>query len=815
MLRYGFFNSENGDRTYDANDMGRLFDGIIRDGVFLYSGEHLEANDGNPWPLQVMSMNDPNVRAVQVAPGRAWFNGTWTDLSRDEAGQPALYLPINENTTGSTRYDYVVLIIDKRSVSSGRNNSIRVLQNSPEYGSGSSDIHTYVLAKITVGDRVSYISDQNIELFVGRDVCTVDGVDYPAAPFVTAPLEKVGIEPLFAYWYGQTNQLIDAAIDAYFEGLTVTTKPEDIGGGIGVCSTAAATTTKTATIQDYKLTPAGRFSIRFVNDVPSSATLNISDGTNYTGAKPIWRKNTPIGADVIKANNLVTFVYDPTTATTYPNGRYLVAAIDSAEEGGLAYDNIVYADIINLQANITPGIIYTELVTNQKNILYCLFDHYTRIIYTLHKKPVDSSVAYFVGFDSTNNAISLCTMDSNGGISYTSIPVGGSTPTWNDIKPSGGIPTSDLADDTNSKWGMGFGTCTTGQATSAKTVSITGYKLVKDGFVAIRFTNAVNGGATLSINSQTAKAIYHAGSALQNGVIRAGDTCIFAYDGSYYQLVAIVPSGAVVLELTKSGSNVYLDMTFANAYAAFTSPWSTYLLLQIDTGVPLLMRPSKVDSVNSTISVEAIVGTTLYTATLSPVTGQAQMSGTLTQTTVNEDFSVTFTYSAGSYSCDKTPAQIAAALTAGTPIALQIDGNYSGFLKSADQYSAVFYMYDMDDHWPVFRQYYLSSDGTVTTYEFEPAQNTTIQNVSGSTPTINPNANKIYECGELSSLTIGSTAVYDDFTIRFTSGSTATTFSAPSWMIMPDGFSVEANTRYEINVSDGYAVVASWAVSSS
>jgi hypothetical protein len=31
-------------------------------------------------------------------------------------------------------------------------------------------------------------------------------------------------------------------------------------------------------------------------------------------------------------------------------------------------------------------------------------------------------------------------------------------------------------------------------------------------------------------------------------------------------------------------------------------------------------------------------------------------------------------------------------------------------------------------------------------------------------------------------------------------------------MIMPDGFSVEANKRYEINVLDGYAAVGAWAV---
>ena len=38
MLRYGFYNSVNGDRKYEAEDMGRLFDGIIQDGVFYSVG---------------------------------------------------------------------------------------------------------------------------------------------------------------------------------------------------------------------------------------------------------------------------------------------------------------------------------------------------------------------------------------------------------------------------------------------------------------------------------------------------------------------------------------------------------------------------------------------------------------------------------------------------------------------------------------------------------------------------------------------------------------------------------------------------------
>ena len=88
-----------------------------------------------------------------------------------------------------------------------------------------------------------------------------------------------------------------------------------------------------------------------------------------------------------------------------------------------------------------------------------------------------------------------------------------------------------------------------------------------------------------------------------------------------------------------------------------------------------------------------------------------------------------------------------------------------------------------------------------------------VETVTGTTPSITAAANTIYKCGEITSLTISSFPATGEFTVIFTSGSTPTTFTEPSGMVMPDGFSVEANKRYEINVSDGYAVVASWAVS--
>ena len=91
---------------------------------------------------------------------------------------------------------------------------------------------------------------------------------------------------------------------------------------------------------------------------------------------------------------------------------------------------------------------------------------------------------------------------------------------------------------TNLSLGQGYGTCSTAEATLAKTVSLSDYSLTKGGIVSIRFTYDVPANATLNINNTGAKAIYYNNVAIKNGVISAGDTVTFIYD-TYYRLISI------------------------------------------------------------------------------------------------------------------------------------------------------------------------------------------------------------------------------------------------------------------------------------
>ena len=65
-LTSGFYNSIDGDRTYDAEQMSAIFDGIINDGVLASIGDVFQ-----------VKVSTGNRGIVSVGTGRAWFNSTW------------------------------------------------------------------------------------------------------------------------------------------------------------------------------------------------------------------------------------------------------------------------------------------------------------------------------------------------------------------------------------------------------------------------------------------------------------------------------------------------------------------------------------------------------------------------------------------------------------------------------------------------------------------------------------------------------------------------------------------------------------------
>lgn len=103
----------------------------------------------------------------------------------------------------------------------------------------------------------------------------------------------------------------------------------------------------------------------------------------------------------------------------------------------------------------------------------------------------------------------------------------------------------------NASLGQGYAICETAEIIAAKTATLSSYALTAGGYVAVKFTYAVPTGATLSVNSKTAKPIYYKGAAITAGVIQAGDLAVFLYNGSQYHLVAIDRNVHEIADLKK------------------------------------------------------------------------------------------------------------------------------------------------------------------------------------------------------------------------------------------------------------------------
>lgn len=62
----GFFNSVNGDRMYNAQQMSEIFNGLITDGVYESVGKKLAVQPNNGMTIQINA-------------GRGWFGGRWVN----------------------------------------------------------------------------------------------------------------------------------------------------------------------------------------------------------------------------------------------------------------------------------------------------------------------------------------------------------------------------------------------------------------------------------------------------------------------------------------------------------------------------------------------------------------------------------------------------------------------------------------------------------------------------------------------------------------------------------------------------------------
>lgn len=187
----GFFNSINGDRKYNAEQMSMYFDKLITSGVFPNPSTNLQVVEGG-------GMN------VKVRAGRGMIDCRWLNNDADEV------LTIETSDSLLDRVDAVVMVLDL-------NDSVRDCHLAVKKGTPASTptapkmtrstyVKEYCLATVYVKALTSSVSQSNItDTRANTNVCG----------WVTGLIDQVDTSTLFLQWQDAYQKFYDDA-DADF-----------------------------------------------------------------------------------------------------------------------------------------------------------------------------------------------------------------------------------------------------------------------------------------------------------------------------------------------------------------------------------------------------------------------------------------------------------------------------------------------------------------------------------------------------------------------------------------------------------------------
>lgn len=189
MITSGFFNASGQDRAYSADDMNKMFEGLITEGIIGAIGNNFV-------------VSSPSGMTLQVGSGKAWYINSWIE------SDASYTVNISAAHASLDRIDTVALNFDK--TDEVRANTIVVVKGTP---SGSPVAPTLLdtstnkqvpLAHISVASGVTEILEGDITSVVG----TLD------SPFVTGLVDQADIANLLQNWDADFQVWIASMQDA-------------------------------------------------------------------------------------------------------------------------------------------------------------------------------------------------------------------------------------------------------------------------------------------------------------------------------------------------------------------------------------------------------------------------------------------------------------------------------------------------------------------------------------------------------------------------------------------------------------------------
>lgn len=271
MISYGFFNSVNGDRLYNADDISNYFLKLISNGVF--------ATPSNS--MQVVESSGMN---VDVTAGWGFINCKW--LKND-----AMYnLPIDAADIVLNRIDRVVMRLNADS--SLRNMELAIIKGTPAANPTApaltrvtGGVWELSLASIYVGANVTAITQANI---------TDERPDANLCGWVTGLIDQIDTTNLFAQFTAAFWDWFNGIKDQVLRNTLVrryTTR---------IVSTENPQSTFSVNIEQYN--PSLDILNVYVNGMRLQPGIDYTvSGTNVTLTNPVDVIGTPIDFEIFKS----------------------------------------------------------------------------------------------------------------------------------------------------------------------------------------------------------------------------------------------------------------------------------------------------------------------------------------------------------------------------------------------------------------------------------------------------------------------------------------------------------------------------------
>ena len=316
-LRYGFFNSRNGDRLYNADDISGFFYNLISNGVLATPSTNLQVQVGSGM-------------TVSVSPGYGMIQAKYIDLTTAQSVQ------LTAADIALDRIDRIVLRLDRQNrqiVIAAKTGTPTANPAAPAL-TRTADVYELSLARIAVAHGTAVITQAEI---------TDERSNTSVCGYITGMIDQIDTTELFAqftaafeHWYdGVKDEVLRNTLVRRYTGSTASTEMRTRLFPIEIPEFNASLDTLNVYVNGFRLNPGTDYTLEY--------TAEIGDYVALTKALDVV--GTPVDFEVLKsidgsqAESVVQEVY---SIQQRLNGLSFVKCTQSEYDALTPAENTVY-----------------------------------------------------------------------------------------------------------------------------------------------------------------------------------------------------------------------------------------------------------------------------------------------------------------------------------------------------------------------------------------------------------------------------------------------------------------------------------------